>query len=240
MTQIRISISFTLYLLIICPGCEAIQVLTAINHKPEIETPESIRHFAKKHGFDGYPILTFDASIFSNDIDLMSAFEMYNREGKFLSLAEDIPGCPDENQAYMAMRYILKDGDTEYVQDSHTIRQGVLKATNTDISKENWKELRKDTSLWELQTKTYSSHLDNYTPFFRTLEGEVVDIYSLFPEYLILFQYQMSGQSKFSCILIREKIKEIAKLNKEFGPRIQLVLVNRDEMADNTISGNLE
>jgi len=43
----------------------------------------------------------------------------------------------------------------------------------------------------------------------------------------------MSGRSKWECIQIREKIKEVEKLNKEFGTRIQLVLVNRDRLEVN-------
>ena len=36
--------------------------------------------------------------------------------------------------------------------------------------------------------------------------------------------------------MIREKIKELEKLEKEFGPRIQLVLINRDQLETNALS----
>jgi hypothetical protein len=230
MPQNQIHPIFTLLLILICSGCETIQVLTAVDHKAEVETPESIRHFAKKKGIDGQPILRFDETIFSSDVDHLIKFQMYNREGQFLSLRDSAQGCPDKRQDYTAMKYILQKGDVHFRKDSISIKTGTLKDPEMEIDFKDLNQTRGDTSIWNYQTETYSTHLDNYVPFFRTLEGDVVDIYNLYPEYLVLYGYQMSGKSKFDCILIKEKKKEIKQLNKEFGPRIQLVLVNRDEM----------
>lgn len=216
-------------------SCEAIQVITAVDHKPEIQTPESIRHYAQKHGFGGYPILSFDTSIMSSEADIMLKFNMYNKEGKYLSLDDQISGCPDKKKDYAAMRYLLEHGDDHFLQDSGSMYMGVLKDTNL-LKTMDWKELqakRKDTSIWQFDTIRYSTHLDTYVPFFRTLEGEAVDIYSLYDRYLILYEFEMSGYSKFHAILIREKIRELEKLKKEFGSRIQLVLVNRDQIVSN-------
>ena len=88
-------------------SCEAFQVITAVDHKPEIQTPQSIRDYAKKHGFDGYPTLTFDTSIMSSEADIWLKFNMYNKEGKYLSLDDQISGCPDKKKDYAAMRYLL-------------------------------------------------------------------------------------------------------------------------------------
>ncbi len=214
-------------------GCEPIQVLTAVDHKPEIQTPESIRHYAQKHGFDGYPILTFDTAVMSSEADIMLKFNMYNKEGRYLSLDDQISGCPDKKKDYAAMRYLLEHGDDHFLQDSGTSYKGVLRDTNL-LKTMDWKELlakRKDTALWQIDTIKYSTHLDNYVPFFRMLEGAKVDIYSLYDEYLMLYGFEMSGYSKFHGMMIREKIRELEKLKKEFGPRIQLVLVNRDQMS---------
>ena len=216
-------------------SCEAFQVITAVDHKPEIQTPESIRQYAQKHGFDGYTILTFDTSIMSSEADIMLKFNMYNKEGKYLSLDDQISGCPDKKKDYAAMRYLLPHGDEHFLQDSGSIYIGVLKDTNllktTDMKELS--KLRKDTSIWHVDTVRYSTHLDTYVPFFRTLEGEAVNIYSLYDQYLMLYEYQMAGYEKFDRILIREKIRELEKLKKEFGSRIQLVLVNRDQMVAN-------
>lgn len=216
-------------------SCEAIQVITAVDHKPEIQTPESIRHYAQKHGFDGYPILSFDTSIMSSEADIMLKFNMYNKEGRYLSLDDQISGCPDKKKDYAAMRYLLEHGDDHFLQDSGSIYQGVPKDSNL-LKTMDWKELqakRKDTSIWQFDTVRYSTHLETYVPFFRTLEGEAVDIYSLYDQYLMLYGFEMSGYSKFHAILIREKIRELEKLKKEFGSRIQLVLVNRDQIGAN-------
>ncbi|MBL0008248.1 MAG: hypothetical protein IPP25_14035 [Saprospiraceae bacterium] len=233
------NLPFLCFALFTLTGCEMLQVITAKNHKPEIQTPESIRHYAKKHGFDGYPILTLDTSIYSSDIVIQFGIAMYNREGQFLSLVDDLPGCPDKHQEYTATRFILEKGDAHFIKDSLSMRQGSLKEPNTESYSENKKkgnEFFKDTTLWEFQTITYSAHLDSYVPFIRTLEGNEVDIYSYYKEYLIIYEYQMSGYAKFDRILIREKIKQLEKLEKEFGPRIQLVLVNRDQLETNALS----
>ena len=63
-----------------------------------------------------------------------------------------------------------------------------------------------------------------------------MDVYSLYDHYLILYGYEMSGYSKFHWIMIREKIKELEKLKKEFGPSVQLVLINRDQLETNALS----
>ncbi|MBK9106286.1 MAG: hypothetical protein IPL92_17400 [Saprospiraceae bacterium] len=216
-------------------SCEAFQVITAVDHKPRIQSPESIRHYAQKHGFDGYPILTFDTAIMSGEADIWLKFNMYNKEGKYLSLDDQISGCPDRKKDYAAMRYLLQHGEEHFLQDSASMYKGVLKDTNllktTDMKELS--KLRKDTSIWHVDTVRYSTHLDTYVPFFRTLEGEAVDIYSLYDQYLMLYGFEMSGYSKFHCIMIREKIRELEKLKKEFGSRIQLVLVNRDQMVAN-------
>ncbi len=216
-------------------SCEAIQVITAVDHKPEIQTPESIRHYAQKHGFFGYPILTFDTAIMSTQADIWLKFNMYNKEGKYLSLDDQISGCPDKKKDYAAMRYLLEHGDDHFLQDSGSIYQGVPKDSNL-LKTMDWKELqarRKDTSIWQFDTVRYSTHLETYVPFFRTLEGEAVDINSLYDQYLMLYGFEMSGYSKFHWIMIREKIRELEKLKKEFGSRIQLVLVNRDQIVSN-------
>jgi len=216
-------------------SCEAFQVITAVDHKPEIQTPESIRHYAQKHGFDGYPILTFDTAIMSSQADIWLKFNMYNKEGKYLSLDDQISGCPDKKKDYAAMRYLLQHGDEHFLQDSATIYSGVVKdtaATKTMDLKE-LQDRRKDTSIWQFDTIKYTTHLDTYVPFFKTLEGEAVDIYSLYDQYLMLYGFEMSGYSKFHCIMIREKIRELEKLKKEFGSRVHLVLVNRDQMVAN-------
>lgn len=216
-------------------SCEAIQVITAVDHKPEIQTPESIRHYAQKHGFFGYPILTFDTAIMSTQADIWLKFNMYNKEGRYLSLDDQISGCPDKKKDYAAMRYLLEHGDDHFLQDSGSIYQGVPKDSNL-LKTMDWKELqarRKDTSIWQFDTVRYSTHLETYVPFFRTLEGEAVDINSLYDQYLMLYGFEMSGYSKFHWIMIREKIRELEKLKKEFGSRIQLVLVNRDQIVSN-------
>ncbi len=135
----------------------------------------------------------------------------------------------------MAMKYILEHGDELFIQDSITMQEGTLKDPNYNFQKDDFGIFgsKRDTSIWSIKPKTYSTSLANYTPYLRTLEGEEVNIYGLYSEYLILFGYQMSGRSKWECIHIREKIKEVEKLNKEFGPRIQLVLVNRDRLEVN-------
>ena len=216
-------------------SCEAFQVITAVDHKHEIQTSESIRNYAQRHGFDGYPILTFDTSIMASEADIMLKFNMYNKEGKYISLDDQISGCPDKKKDYAAMRYLLQHGDEHFLRDSGTIYSGVVKdtaATKAMDLKELIK-LRKDTSIWNIDTIRYSTHLDNYVPFFRTLEGERVDVYSLYDDYLMLYEYQMAGYAKFDRILMREKIRELEKLKKEFGSRIQLVLVNRDQIVAN-------
>ncbi len=164
---------------------------------------------------------------------------MYNHEGKYLSLADDIKGCPDKFQDYTAMRFILEQGDDHFIKDSISYRQSTLKVPYTKIEKEyneDRNNLLKDTSLWDIQTITYSSHLDSYVPFIRTLDGDDLDIYSLYKKYLFIYEYQMSGYAKFDRILIREKIRQLEKLEKEFGPMIQLVLVNRDQLETNGLS----
>ena len=232
------NLPFLCFALLTLSGCEMLQVITAKNHKPEIQTPESIRHYAKKHGFDGYPILAFDTTIWYSEADIWLRFNMYNRDGNYLSLDDQISGCPDKKKEYAAMRYLLEHGDDHFLQDSHTIYKGVLKDSNL-LNTMEWKDLnarRKDTSIWQIDTIRYSTHLDTYVPFFRTLEGEAMDVYSLYDHYLILYGYEMSGYSKFHWIMIREKIKELEKLEKEFGPRIQLVLINRDQLETNALS----
>ncbi len=64
MTKNLLILCFALFTL---SSCEMLQVITSKNHKPEIQTPESISHYAKKNGFDGYPILAFDTSIWYRD-----------------------------------------------------------------------------------------------------------------------------------------------------------------------------
>lgn len=206
--------------------CEMLQVITAKKHQPEVQTPESIRHHAKKHGFDGNPILTFDTSIMSSDRDFMFGFNLYNKEGRYLSLDAQIAGCPDKHKEYAAMRYLIESGDEHFIKDSVAIVEAIVK-DNQNVSDA---KSRKDTSVWQLDTMMYSAHLENYTPFFRTIEGEAVGVYDLYEKYVLLYPYTMAGYSKFHCILIREKIKQLEKLEKEFGPSIQLVLVNRDQI----------
>lgn len=216
-------------------SCEMLQVITAKKHQPEVQTPESIRQYAKKHGFEEYPILTLDTGIYSSDFGLPSGVAMYNHEGKYLSLADDIPGCPDRDQDYTAMRFILEKGDAHFIKDSLSYRERTLKDPNSGMNMQDFENLsksRNDTSLWAIQTITHSAHLDNYIPFLRKPEGAMVDIYSLYKDYLFIYEYQMAGYAKFDRILIREKIKQLEKLKKEFGPRIQLVLVNRDQLAE--------
>lgn len=130
-------------------SCEAIQVLTAVDHKPEIQTPQSIRHYAKKHGFDGYPMLAFDSAIMSSEADIWLKFNMYNRAGKYLSLDDQISGCPDKKKDYAAMKYLLEHEDEHFLQDSGAICKGFLKDSNL-LKTMDWKELhdrRKDTSI---------------------------------------------------------------------------------------------
>lgn len=240
MTKNLLFLCFALFTL---SSCEMLQVITAKNHKPEIQTPESIRQYAKKHGFDRYPILTLDTSIYSSDYGFPSGVAMYNHEGKYLSLIDDLPGCPDKHQEYTAMRFILEKGDAHFIKDSLSYRQSSLKEPYTENEKEyneNRNQLLKDTSLWEFQTITYSAHLDRYVPFIRTLEGNEVRIYSYYKEYLIIYEYSMSGYAKFDRILIREKINQLEKLEKEFGPMIQLVLVNRDQMETNGVNVSMK
>ena len=238
MTRILISIYFTLYLLVICSGCDAIRVLTAKEHAPEVETPESIRHFAKKHNIDGYPILRFDTAIQSVESEQMLTFLLFNHQGQYLSLRDTALGCPDKKQNHIAMKFILEHGDDFYIKDSLMIMSATLKDTNMEFTMKDLKKMNglpEDTSVWIIHKETYTTHLDKYAKYFETLEGDQVDIYSQYSDYLIFYGYQMSGESKLSCTLIREKIKEIEKLNKEFGPRIQLVLVNRDVMTDTAV-----
>jgi hypothetical protein len=223
---------FLCFALVTLSSCEMLQVITAKNHKPEIQTPESIRHFAKKHGFEGYPILYFDTSIMSGDRDFMFGFNMYNKEGKCLSLDAQIAGCPDQQKEYAAMRYLLEDGDEHFIKDSVAIVEAILKDNKSPSDAKS----RKDTSVWQLDTMMYSAHLDNYSSYFRTLEGEAVDVYDLYDKYIMLYPYQKAGYSKFHCILIREKIRQLEKLEKEFGPGIQLVLVNRDQLETNGLN----
>lgn len=240
MTQNLLILCFALFTL---SSCEMLQVITAINHKPEIQTPQSIRHYAKKYGFDGYPILNLDTSIYSSDFGLPAGVAMYNHEGKYLSLTDDIRGCPDKFQDYTTMRFILEQGDDHFLKDSLSYRQSTLKDPKREINEgdyKNWQEVMKDTSVWKIQTITHSSHLAGYIPFIRTLEGDDLDIYSLYKKYLFIYEYQMSGYAKFDRILIREKIRQLEKLEKEFGSRIQLVLVNRDQLETNALSVSMK
>jgi hypothetical protein len=158
---------------------------------------------------------------------------MFNHEGQYLLLSDTTPGCEDKNYRYTTMNYILGHEDKHFVTDSMTERYFTFNDSTEEAKLLNNKTMHRqpiDSSKVKFKTYTYSTHLDNYAPYLRTLEGNKVDVYSLYTDYLIIQGYNMSGRPGPLCFLIREKIREIKKLNQEFGNRIQFVLINWDEM----------
>jgi hypothetical protein len=87
-----------------------------------------------------------------------------------------------------------------------------------------------DSTKWLKQTETYAAHFDKLMPPFKTLEGKTIDMRGMYSEYLLLWAFTISGRSNLTAIPIRETIRDVEKLNQEFGDRIQIVLINADQM----------
>ena len=224
---------FLLAFLILGSGCQAWLIITSRYHEPKIETSESINHFAKKSNLDDYPLLRFDTS-YDQVTDLtVPGFPVYNSTGHFLSLRDTIPGCPDKNQHYIAMKYILQHGDKHFIQDTMIYRYSTTKDSVEEskiIANHSMSRTQLDSSLWEFHVEKYSTHLNQLAPHLLTLKGNKINIDSLYSDYLVINEFQLCGRPSIQNFLIRENIRDIKKLNKEFGSRIQLVLINMDQM----------
>jgi len=224
---------FLLAILVFSPGCQAWLILTSRYHEPKTETPESIAHFTKKRNIDGYPILRVDTSYLQTVFLWSTDFPVYNSTGHFLSLRDTMPGCPDKNQHYIAMKYILEHGDKHFIQDTMINRYATTKDSVEEsrlIGNHSMSSTQLDSSLWEFHVEKYSTHLDQMAPHLLSLEGKKINIDSLYSDYLVINEFQLCGRPSLQNFLIKENIKDIKKLNKEFGNRIQYVLVNMDMM----------
>jgi hypothetical protein len=222
-----------LAILILNSGCETWLVLTSRYHEPKTETPESITRFTKKSNIDGYPILRFDTSYLQTVYLWTTDFPVYNSTGHSLSLRDSLPGCPDKKQNYVAMKYILQHGDEHFIQDSMIRRYSTTKDSAEEaklMANHSMSRPQLDSSLWEFHVEKYCTHLDQMSPHLLSLEGGKINIHNLYSDYLVVNEFLLAGRPSLQNYLIKEKIKDIKKLNKEFGNRIQLVLINMDRM----------
>lgn len=71
--------------------------------------------------------------------------------------------------------------------------------------------------------------LDQYADHLITLKGEMVDVGSLYTQYILLQEFSLAGESGLWAMRIKHLIRDIKKLNKEFNNQIQLVLINTDQ-----------
>ncbi|HLF64438.1 MAG TPA: hypothetical protein VI603_11825 [Saprospiraceae bacterium] len=217
--------------MLILTGCDAVHILFSRDCEAKVETAESVNRFVKKKRIDGYPIVCLDP-IYVSSFYLLPDYPFFNSEGEYLALRDDTQGCIADNYYYLILKYLLEHGDTSYIADSVTRSYYTLHDPDELVRlSENPKSSdRPDRSKWILHMETLEAHLNNYIPYFRTLEGEKIDLSRLYTDYLLISTFSMSGRSSLTCVLVRETIRDVKKLNKEFGNRIQIVLINTDEM----------
>lgn len=207
-------------------SCTAVRVITAKDRKHQIESPESVQRFVKKKRMAGYPILQYG----NFDLNLPGSFySVYNAHGQYLSTDQDAQSCRDRASDYRFLRYLLEYGDTDYMTDSVTRTSYSIKASAVVPGfKMKWTDIREasqDTTIWGVRTYTFETHLDNYLPYIRSLEGSLVQIDVACGEFVILRELYMHGKASLDAVLIRELIEDVEKLNKEFDNRIHLYLV---------------
>lgn len=223
-------IGFGLTAITVCTCCDAIRGITATYHDPKIETKESVIRFVNQHRMDGYPILSCNSLAFELPLFPFT----FNAKGQYLSLDQKKLRCPDKQAYVMAIKYIMEHGDETFITDSVTNQYRTIR--DPDKSEYIMKEMRKnttlskDSSLWVFHTETHLIHLDNFSPYFTTLEGSTVDVKLLYREYVVFQVFTMGGRPNLTGIVVRRLIKDVKALNKENGHRLQLILINGDRL----------
>jgi hypothetical protein len=222
---------FALVLFII--GCKEIKVLTARNHEPKLESAQSVRSFVKAKNIDGFPVLRYDSSFPDSMPPFLFDFGLFNRNGNYLSLDESNISCREDDYNYLVLKNILQHGDsmlrqefikTTYLSLPHDSLNLINQLNDSKIIKAEWD------SLFILYGETHIIKMDlgQYADHLIDLNGEKVDMKLLYTHYLILQEFSIAGESGLWAMRIKDLIRDIRKLNKEFGNQIQLVLINTD------------
>jgi hypothetical protein len=161
-------------------------------------------------------------------------FGFFNRQGDYISLEESNISCREDDYDYLVLKDILQNGDSllrrEYIKTSYLsypIDSIELMAYINDhkVSKSESDSL----SLLYGKTQIIKMDLDQYADHFITLNGDRVDVGSLYTHYILLQEFSIAGESGLWAMRIKYLIRDIRKLNKEFNNQIQLVLINTDQ-----------
>lgn len=223
---------FILVLLVL--GCNEIKILTAKEFPSKVETAQSVEAYVKAKNIDGFPILRYDTTFPDSMPPFLFDFGLFNRQGDYISLDEANISCRDDDYNYLVIKDILQNGDSllrrKYIKTSYLsypIDSIELTAYINDhkVSKAEWDSL----SLLYGKTQIINMDLDQYADHFITLNGDRVDVGSLYAHYILLQEFSIAGESGLWALRIKYLIRDIRKLNKEFKNQIQLVLINTDQ-----------
>jgi len=191
-----------------------LQVITAKDYDQEMQTPESIEKFTRKHNIDQYPVLTIRdwSGDFASSLAPHLDYGTYDRDGKFIETQTFMEnGCLAPNSFSLIMSYVL-EGDTTFYKDSlsYTVYRTSVEGVRDTIH------------------ETIPAEAD-FSSMFATLDGKLISLDTLFTDYVVLFNFSLSGKAKYSAILIRELADEIDALNAKYEEQISLLLVCEDQ-----------
>ena len=214
-------------------GCNFIRSVTSPYHEAQMQTQESIEQFASRCRINKCPILKLDTS-FHESRFVALGFPVFNAEGRFLAIGQNTIGCEDEQFQFIALRYILENGDESFLQDS--VKREYMTSLDPEEEKRLFDTMQKrqkfiaDSTKWELHSEVRAISISEYEPFFRSLDGNQVDIHALYTDYVIFHEFSTSGVRTTTGNVARRLIRKVDRLNKEFDKHIQVILVNTDMM----------
>jgi len=215
-------------------GCKEIKVLTAKDYTPKLETAQSVEDFARANNIDGFPILRYDPSFDYNLPSFSLQHGLFNHQGNYISLTDGDISCKLDDYHYLVLKDILLHGDSmlrrEFIEESYlsySIDSIALLSLDYKEHKAVWDSL----FLLYGKTQIVKMDLDQYAEHLIALNGNKVELKSLFTHYVILQEFYTSGKAGLFAVRIRELIRDIKKLNKEFNNQIQLILIYNDGQA---------
>jgi hypothetical protein len=161
-------------------------------------------------------------------------FGLFNGHGDYISLEDSNVSCRVDNYNYLVLKDILQHGDSllrrEYIKTSYLSYPSdsselINYLNDNKVVKAEWDSL----FLLYGKTKIIKMDLDQYADHFITLNGDRVAVGSLYTHYILLQEFSIAGESGLWAMRIKDLIRDIRKLNKEFNNQIQLVLINTDQ-----------
>ena len=199
-------------------SCDYFRVITSVNHKNSIVSADDVITYLKKGNLDILPVFGLDTSFYYTNMWWPGRC-IFNKEGNYLLIdtvfASEQEVCFDENRLLNTLEDILINGEGQYISNSLAIEVFVL----TDSSEMPVRKIR-----------TYQMNLDDMSPYLRTLEGNKLDINNFFSDYLVFYQFNLSGRSKLTRIVIKEEVERIEKLNQKYNDKFQVALLCLDRM----------